>query len=628
METSSRRPVTKWLTVALFALLIASFALWGIGDIFRGSTGRGPVVMAGDAELGPEEFARSFRREFSQLRQNFGGGLDFETARQMGLVDRITQQIATRTLFEAHAKDMRLVVSDKQLAERITRQQAFQNSQGQFVRARFEAALQRARISEAEYTDLLRTDVHRQQLLDTAATGVAVPNRLADLLFRYRNERRVAAYTVLRDADFNPGEASEADLRAYYEAHDDPFMAPAYREVTFLHIDPASLRDEVQVSEADLREAYANRQHEFQKPERRSLRQIVFNSREKAAEARETLRTGGDFAAVAEEMTGAAPVDLGSNTRDDLLPALAEPAFAAEDGGLAGPVETALGWHLIQVTGIESGESKSFEALRDTLKEDLVRERAVDTAVSLANNLDEVLASGARLEEAADTLGLATRHVPAIDQNGRNTAGEQIEKLPAGDGFVETVFDTEQGQQSLLEDTPNGGYFVLRVDSVTPTAKRGFEAVRETVRSEWRAAQRRDKARKAAETIRQAVADGSDFTQAAKLIGVEVQTTPALRRSGNQEAPAAARALAGPLFNTPKGGVATTEIGEGMVIGEVTEIRAPAAENAGSQVAQVAQQTRQALQNDMIQQFVNGLRQRYDLRINQSQRDRILNQMY
>lgn len=628
MESSSRRPVTKWLTVALFALLIASFALWGIGDIFRGGTGRGPIVMAGDAELGPQEFARSFRREFSQLRQNFGGRLDFQTARQMGLVDRITQQIATRTLFEAHAKDMRLVVSDKQLARRITEQQAFQNSQGQFVRARFETALQRARISEAEYTNLLRTDVLRQQIIDTPATGVAVPDRLAELLFRYRNERRVAAYTVLRDADFDPDTVSDADLREYYEAHDAPFMAPAYREVTFIHIDPTPLRDEIQVSEADLREAYANRKHEFQKPERRALRQIVFDSREKAAEAREQLRTGTGFQAVAEEMTSAAPVDLGRTTRENLLPALAAPAFEAEKGGLAGPVETALGWHLIQVTDVESGETKDFEALRDTLKQDLVRERAVDTAVSIANNLDEVLASGARLEEAADTLGLTPRHLPAIDQNGRNAAGEDIETLPAGSSFVETVFDTEQGQQSLLEDTPNGGYFVLRVDSVTPSAKRDFEAVSETVRAEWRAAQRRDKARKAAETIRQAVEDGSDFTQAANLVGVEVQTTPPLRRSGNQDAPAAARALADPLFNTQKGGVATTETDEGMVIGEVTEIRAPVAENAGSQVGQVARQTRQALQSDMVQQFVNALRQRYELRINQSQRDRILNQMY
>jgi len=627
MPTSPQGPLKKWLTVALFSLLIASFALWGVGDIFRGGSGQGWVIKAGETTVGQREFARSFQRQFSQMRRSLGGDLDLEKARRMGLVDRITQQIANRALFDAHAKDMNLLVGKQQLLARITEQQAFQNSQGDFVRARFQTALQRSGMTEDQYTELLRTDIHRQNLLSMVTSGIRAPRFMAESLFKYQNERRIGRYAVVADQSFRAGEPSESDLRSFYESNDEPFMAPPYREVTLIHLETEQFTAEVKVTEEELRQAYNRRKGEFTKAETRHLKQIVFNERAKAAQAAERLRGGEAIDTVAKDLTGSAAVDLGPTKRDDLLDGLREPVFSAEGQTVVGPVETGLGWHVVAIGKVETGSVKPFDAVRDTLRKDLAEERAVDTLVSIANDLDDQLASGAGLEEAASNLGLDTRHITAIDRQGRNRQGEPVPNLPRKSTFLETVFNTERGNTSLLKETQDGGYFVVRVDSVTPKQKRPFSAVKATAASEWKQAQRRGKAREAAEKLRASIEGGTDFAQAAKLVGVEVRTTSPLAREGNQDASAAEKALAGAFFQAKPGGAVMTEIDRGVVVGELTEVRTPNPQENQQQLARIEQQVQQGVRDAMFQQYINALRQRYQLRINQSRMDRVLDRI-
>ena len=63
-------------------------------------------------------------------------------------------------------------------------------------------------------------------------------------------------------------------------------------------------------------------------------------------------------------------------------------------------------------------------------------------------------------------------------------------------------------------------------------------------------------------------------------------------------------------------------------MGELIEIRTPEPSANPQELARIEQRLRQGLRNDLLQQYVNALRQRYQLRVNQSQMDSLLNRMY
>lgn len=624
--TKIRRTLARWVVGLLFALLIASFALWGIGDIFRGGRQATTVIEVGDREIDQAEFSRLFRREMRRLREAFGGDLTLEQARRLGLVDQVVQQTITRALFDQQAKTMGLVVADSQVAAYIRSQEAFQNAAGQFDRALFERVMRSAGLSESRFVELVRNDIDRQRLARAATSGIAVPDAMAEAAYRYREERR-AAETV-RIAYSEVGgvpEPTEANLRTYYEEHAEAFMAPEYRAITLAQLRPEDLAAEIRVSEEELRQAYEERRGELGSKERRHLRQVLVDDRETAQRILDRMRQGRSLAAAAEAVTGGAPIDLGTMTREEMLPELAEPAFALAEGETGGPLQSSLGWHLIQVVDVQAGSTPSFEEARDELRSDIAMRRAVDRLISMANRLDDTLAGGASIEDAAAELGLKVREIPAIDRDGRNRDGEPVAGVPPNEEFLPVVFRTASGEQSLVEETSAGGYYVLRVDGVTPPQRRPFEKVRREVRERWLADQRRQRARELGERIVRGVNEaGRDFGELAREQGLEVTASEAVTRTG-RDSPMPPQ-LAGRLFDIDKGEAVSVALQDGVAVARLSEIRKaePRADPDG--LARVRESLRRSLESDMLAAFADALRETYGVRVNRRQLDSILTQ--
>ncbi|MBK1697835.1 SurA N-terminal domain-containing protein [Rhodovibrio salinarum] len=624
MQTSFRRTFTKAVTIVLFSLLIASFALWGVGDIFRDTGGSQTVIKVGDQEVGQAEFQRSFQREFNRVRQQIGGQLDMQTARQLGLVDQIVRQTVTRLLFDQKARDLGLVVSDDQVVQRIRQQEAFRTA-GQFNRQLFEQTLRQSGLSEARYVDLLKSDIDRQHLATAAAGALQMPQAMAEALYRYRNERRIADYLVVRNDSFEIPDPDSATLQQYYEDNSSQFMAPAYRALTVLHLDPEALANEVAVGEDELREAFENNRDRFGQPETRELRQIVLDSQDAAEQARAMLSEGRSFAAVAQELTGSAPADLGENRRNQLLDALRKPAFSTDEGAVTEPIESPLGWHLVKVDTVNAGKTPDFEEVKDRLRADLVRDKAVDRLVEMANTVDDQLASGATIAEAAQQVGFEVRKIDAISRQGNAPDGEPVAEIPQSGDFLQTAFETAQGEQSLLQETDNGGYYVLRVDGVTPEQARPLDEVRDQVLSAWRADQRAQEAQKTAEHIADRLDEGATLAQFADDRGLSVQTTQPLTRGDNRQAGPVGRALAGQLFGIEVGGATTAGVQNGVAVAQLKEVQSANPGDDPEAVAQLRERARQGLRSDVLASFANALRNHYDVQVNQQLLDRIIN---
>ncbi|MGH6948966.1 MAG: peptidyl-prolyl cis-trans isomerase, partial [Kiloniellales bacterium] len=484
MPSKSRNFLAKVVTFVLFGLLILSFAIWGIGDVFRGATGGTTIVEAGPVEIDQRVYERELARSVNQLSAQFGGQIDRRQLLSFGIGDQVLAQLVGRAVIDAEAQELGLVVTDAMVTDVLTDASAFGDGQGGFNRAAFAQYLFRTQQSEEEYLASLRGQILRSNLTGALTGGLATPEVLARRLFDYREETRIAQYLRLDTAAFadEVPAPEEAALAAFYEENTASFMAPERRQLTYLRIDPEELTEEIAVSEEAIAEAYAARLHELSTPERRHLEQLLFDDRAAAQAAAERIAGGADFAALAGELKLGAPIDLGTLARDELeqaSPALAEAAFGVAAGEVAGPVESPLGWHLVKVLAVEAGKEPTLDELRETLKHDLARADAVEAVISLANRLDDTLGGGATLEEAGPRLGLAVHEIPAVDRQGNDVNGQPLADLPPGDVFLQTAFELGAGEESLLTETERGGYFVVRVDDVTASAPRPLEEVRD-----------------------------------------------------------------------------------------------------------------------------------------------------
>ena len=622
MLVNLRKIAGTWIMAIFSFLIIISFAVWGIGDIFRGRTSN-TVVTVGEVEISGLDVSREFRREMDRLRVLFGGNLDSEQARRLGLLDRAVDALVARTLYDLDSAERGLAVGDERVLAEIKSTRSFQNAAGVFDPGVFASTLAASGLSEEQYVAILRNDIRRGQLLGSIAAAAPSPDVLVEALYRHREQRRVAEYFVVgRDGVGDAGEPDDAALAAYHEANAARFTAPEYRKLTFIHITAEELADEIAVSEEEIEAEYDDRRGALVQPEKRTVDQILLGDEGTAKAARERVMNGEDFFAVAEDLAGmdAEEVALGEVTRGGLVEEVAGAVFDLGEGDVGAPVQSPFGWHVFRVTAVTPERVPALAEMRDEIERDIARRNAVDGLYQLTNTLDDTLAGGATLEEAAAELKLNLGRAEAVDSNGRTPAGVHADNLPKVVEFLTIAFETPEGQPSLLVETARGSYFIVRVDGVTAPALRPLETIRDEVTVGWRNAEI-DKAMIArARAAVERIGAGEDFAEVAASLGGTPEKSAPVRRDGDGGEGVLAPDLVDALFSRDVGtpAIARAVDRRGYVVARATEIveADPAGDEAGTDA--LSDEFRASIATDVMSQYRAVLEARFPVRVDRS----------
>ncbi|WP_340119081.1 SurA N-terminal domain-containing protein [Pelagibius sp. 7325] len=613
-----RNIVAKIVTVVLFSLLILSFAVWGIGDIFRSTGQMQSVAEIGDTTIDQAAFARELSVEMNTMSRRLGVQLTMDQARAFGIPQQVLERMITRALLDELSSRMGLLVTEEQMRKQILENPAFQGANGRFDVNRFNMVLQNARMSEPTFLAQLGDDIKRQQLVDAVTGAAAAPESLAQRLFTYREERRVADYVTVANNSFTDlGEPDEAALQATYDDAGSALMTPAFKQITLVVLSVAEAAQNIAISDERIAEAFENRKAALSRPERRHVVQAVLPDEAATRALVEKITAPGDFAAAVEEATGRPPVDLGTVTQDDLPEELGAAIFALDEGTPSAPIQTSFGWHVALVRAIEPGSEATLEGSREQLRQQLAQSAAVDIVIDLANQFDEMLAGGASIEEAAQRLNQDAREIPAIDNRARGPGGDVIEGLPSLNGFLPVLNRTAVGETSTLTETLDGDYFILRVDGETPAEKKPLAEVRDQVVEMWRAGEQSRLAAEKAEALAERLRGGADLAEVAAAEGLNVAETAPVTRFENDPQRTPSPQLSQQLFEIAEGEVTTVATGNGQIVARLKQVMEPASENREARLASLQDELTASLQNDVFEQFLNALQSEFAVTINQ-----------
>ena len=619
-----RRSANSIVVKALLVLLIISFAAWGIGDIFRAQSGTDVVASVGETDIPTQRFQSEFAQEVDRLRQQFGPQMTREQARAMGLDAMVLERLVNMQLFQNGAEDLGLMVSDAVIADDIKSTEAFFNANGQFDRAVYTAVLNRNNLTEDRYIASLRTGLVREQYLTPIANGAKAPAPMVDVLYKRLAETRVLDAVRIPHAQVGGvSEPTDAELAAYHEEHSNRFMAPEYRQITALVLRSEDVQNTIQISDEDLQDAYDARAAEFSTPEIRTLKQILVKDEADAKRAADLLDQGQSVADAAQAVgANAGMTNLGAFTRADaaaLSPAIAEAAFTAPAGGHSQPVQSPLGWHVLVVEDVKAGTTQTLDDVRDTLVQDLRAERALDALFELSNDLDDMLAGGAQLEEAARQLNLDITRLNAVDAQGNTPAGTPADAPYVAD-IVAKAVEVDEGRDSLMTETEDGqGFFVLRVDAVTPPAVKPLADVREHVQALMMQDRRAEKAAELATQAEQRLAGGQDPAAVAEAVGGVAFTTEAFNRLGDGlEQGALPATLVNKAFGLNTGDVTQAQGTDAHTVARLKTVNAATLDRSGQLYQRLATQTRNQMQGDLLQQLSAALQTQHPVKVNQA----------
>ncbi len=607
----------------LFALLIVTFGVWGIGDVLLKTTVDTTVATVGGTKISAEQLNQEVRAEISRLRGVFGGNFDVQQAKQLGIVDQQLDALVNDTLINLETDRLKLAVGDQGVRDFIMANQMFKNAGGQFDPGRYQAILAQNRLTPQQYEARVHNDLVRSALIEAVGAGGTAPKPLVDALYRIRAEKRVADTVFIPFASVTDvGEPSEAELTEFHDKHPEQFRAPELRSFTVASLTLDDLAKGIKPSADEVSAEYQKRIEEFKTPERRHLEQILVSDQATADQAEAALKGGRTFAVVAKDVaklpTGA--IDVGTVAQSDLPDEVADIAFKLPQDGISDPIKSPFGWHIVHVLSIEPAKTETFDAVKARIANEIARDQAEDQMSRLTNKVDDALAGGADLDKVAGDVGLTLAKVADTDQAGHTIDGGAVAVPQPASDILATAFGTDQGQVSGVTETQDGGLYVVRVDKVTPAAVRPLAEVRDQALKAWQRDQRMAAVAKRAKEILDAVNGGSPLKDVAAQQKLTVTTTPKLEHS-TQDAGLPV-ALVGKLFDLKPRQAASGESGDGVYVAQLTDIIAADPAAAEAQVQQLQRQLNGAMQADLLVEFERGLRQRFAVSVDQTKVDR------
>ncbi|HEA18618.1 MAG TPA: peptidylprolyl isomerase, partial [Pseudoalteromonas prydzensis] len=599
---------------------------------YLGQTTEQPVAEVNGVKISQTEFSRAFQNERARLEQQFGeyfaqiaADPNYMAQIRQGVVDRLVQQELQTQL----AAELGLRVSDDSVKKAILELPYFQIG-GQFNNDRYLQVIRQMNFQPDAFREYLRKEMTRSQLISAVAgTDFALNSELASAIALQQQTRSIDYVVISKESLQENVAVSEQEIADYYDLNTSQFLAPEQVSVSYIDLNAANLTLETHVSEADVKAYYEQNSAQYIEPEKRRVSHILIDNSEdddaakaKAEDLLTQLQQGTEFATLAEsssddivsaEMGG----DLDWIERDMMDPAFEDAAFAlANKGDYSDVVQSEFGYHIIQLTDIQSQQVKAYDVVKADLRAELERTEKVNAFYEKQTEMGAIAFEiSDTLVDAAEVAGVEVQTTELVDRNA----------LPAPlntPAVIAAIFSPD-----VLEDKMNSEVIevgdehvvLVRVKEHKPAATKALADVSEQIKARLVSQKASELAKERATTLYAEIEAGKSLTDLVAEQNLELRQEAALTRQAYTVSPAIVQhafKMAHPTDDTPVVEKVELNNGDAAIVALKTVTNATV---EGEIEAQLKQNITMAQVNKNYMVFIEALKANAELNLPKAQ---------
>lgn len=484
------------LGFGLLAIVITGFGTGGMGGLTGGRGGGSEsgaaLVTIGRDTITDVDVRQRVERLYRQAVRN-DASLNREAWIDANFGPIVDGLIAERSMI-AFARQQGFVATDDMVVREIVGIPGFQNAAGDFDDATFRLVLQQNQYTEAQ----LRKDVETGQLVRMLAAPLAgngpdltnargtrcwctvLPQAIAGEYANLLLERRMgwfgAVPTALLARGINPG---DEEVARFYQQNLHLFQLPERRVIRYVLFGREQFGDRVRASDADVQAYYQQHQNEYGARETRNV-QLFTAPDEAAARAFADRVNGGASFEDAARPAGFAPedVNLPNLTKEQVTQRsdanFANLVFAAQQGQLVGPQRTEGGFQVARVTGVTNTAGRALEAVRAEIVTAVETRKLGEQLAAVAERVQAQLDGGASLDEVAQAEHLPVQETPPVTATG---AAQNLQPV------VQVGFEIGQGDAPQFTPVePERSAAVVALGRIIAPAASPLAEIRDEVR--------------------------------------------------------------------------------------------------------------------------------------------------
>ena len=531
----------KW-SLGLVVLTFIAFYIPSFLDTTRVGTASASDVVAtvNGKDIKGLDYQRRYQNQMMAYQQQYGGSINEQLLRQLGVDQQILQQMVDEQAALAEAERQGLRVSDEELAQQIFSIPALQEN-GRFIgEARYEQLLmsQNPPMNKGDFEENLRRSMMIDKLRSAVTGWLAVTDADVEREYKNRNEKvKLQVVAITADKFRDKVTVTDADINSYYTAHQAEYRKGEQRKIRYLLIDRDQLRSRTTVTPQDIESYYNSNVQQFQTPEQVRASHVLLKTEGKdeatvRKQAEDVLKQakapGADFAALAkkyseDEGSKATGGDLDYFPKGRMVPEFEQAAFAMQPGQISDLVKSQFGFHIIKVVDKKPAATRTLDETRTQIQQTLQAQRVEQQMTDRTRDLDARITKPADLDTVGKEAGVT------VAESGFFAREDPIPTLGPAPEVAAQAFQLKDGEVSKALQSPRGPVYIATTGKLDPYVPK-VDEVKDRVREDVIKVKAADLSKQRAGEIASALRAAKDFAAAAKAQGLEAKDTQLIAR--------------------------------------------------------------------------------------------------
>ena len=556
-----------WLKWSL-GLVVLAFVIFYIPDFLQGNTAG---VALGDTvatveghEITAGDFRRGYDAQLQAYRNAYGGAVSEQLLKQLGIDQQILQQLVDQQAALAEADRLGITAGDEEVRQRIFSAPSFQENGAFIGEQRYQQLLrsQRPPLTPAKFERSIREELVLDKLRAVLTGWLSTTDKELEQAYRLGNDKvKLAVVTFVAETFQSGATASDAEVAAYFTAHQADFKIPEKRKVRYLLVDADAIRAKTTVPEASIARAYNEGIAQYTSPEQLRASHILLKTggkddaavKLKAEGILKQAKGGADFAELAvkyseDEGTAKNGGDLDYFGKGKMVPEFDQVAFTMEPGQTSDLVKTQFGYHIIRLVDKKPAKVSTLAEVRQQILDRLAYETARAQAADLAETISKDVSKPSDLDKVGSAHGLTPQ------ESGFFARDESIPGIGSSPEAVSRAFEMQVGDVSGPLQAARGFAFEA-LTALQPPSMPKLDEVKDRVRDEVIKQKARDLSRQKAAAVAATLKGAADFEKAARAAGVDAKTTELITRDAPIPGLGAAPEAMDAAFKLPVGAV-------------------------------------------------------------------------
>ena len=456
----------------LLLVMVASFAVWGMGDLLR-SGDSGLVAIVGNQKITINEFYYQFQKKLNEFNQSLEQKLTEEEAHKQQISYLVLNEMVYGKLIQEFASKNSIYLSDTIIKNAIISIPQFMDDDGNFNKLLFDNAILNNFNNEAEFTDEISRIFLNNLLFENFKTPTPLNKNISNVFYSYEAETRDIIYFNITKSLLETAPITDNEVKMFYDNNNNDYLTKKIIGIRFLNLNPKSFTSSISISNKDVELYYRQNIDRYSQQETRDIEIVNASSFD---QSKKILELMNDTAKLSQyiDKEGLVISKLKDVKFNDYDEKISNKIFANPVGIISDPIEFGnFNFLAIKVADINPIKVISLNEVKEEIVKNLKEEQSYQLFLENIDLIEKLNLTGSTLDEIAINFELNIVSAAANDL---------LDAINADD--LNVILASDVGYQSDLIIEENDNIYIVETINIQESNIPAYDEIKQKVRDD------------------------------------------------------------------------------------------------------------------------------------------------